>query len=205
MALFGNYKVNYLYEFTIHICQLLQVTNVNYICVTFVTKLFAMKERLIQLLDLEQLTPSKFADIIGVQRSSVSHVISGRNNPSFDFIQKTLRAFPGLHAEWLILGEGSMYEQMGRATSGNLFEPPLDPDMGLFPADFPPVGTENDLSKAPQEPEMDDNLVRSDAESANNQKVPSEGAFLTESSARKVVQVMIFYNDDTFRSYAPAQ
>ena len=49
-----------------------------------------MKERLVQLLDLEQITPSKFADIIGVQRSSVSHVISGRNKPSLDFILKML-------------------------------------------------------------------------------------------------------------------
>jgi len=81
-----------------------------------------MKERLIQLLDLEQLTPSKFADIIGVQRSSISHVISGRNKPSFDFLQKTLKAFPGLNASWLMLGEGTMYEQMGRKASGNLFE-----------------------------------------------------------------------------------
>lgn len=81
-----------------------------------------MKERILQLLDLEQLTPSKFADIIGVQRSSVSHVISGRNNPSFDFIQKTLKAFPGLNAEWLILGKGTMYEQMGRRGTGTLFD-----------------------------------------------------------------------------------
>lgn len=81
-----------------------------------------MKERILQLLDLEQLTPSKFADIIGVQRSSVSHVISGRNNPSFDFLQKTLKAFPGLNAEWLMLGKGSMYEQMGRRGTGTLFD-----------------------------------------------------------------------------------
>ena len=71
-----------------------------------------MKERLIQLLDLEQLSPSKFAEIIGVQRSSISHVISGRNKPSFDFLQKTLRAFPGLNASWLLLGEGSMVRRM---------------------------------------------------------------------------------------------
>ena len=87
-----------------------------------------MKERLIQLLDLEQLSPSKFADIIGVQRSSISHVISGRNKPSFDFLQKTLKAFPGLNASWLMLGEGSMYEQMGRNISGNLFDSPVEPE-----------------------------------------------------------------------------
>ena len=79
-----------------------------------------MKERLLQLLDLEHLTPSKFADLIGVQRSSVSHILSDRNKPSFDFLQKTLKTFPGLKADWLMLGEGPMYDQMGRE-SGNLF------------------------------------------------------------------------------------
>ena len=92
-----------------------------------------MKERLVQLLDLEQFTPSKFADIIGVQRSSVSHVISGRNNPSYDFLQKTLKAFPGLNAEWLMTGEGTMYEQMGRGPTGTLFDTPGESSGTLFP------------------------------------------------------------------------
>ncbi len=109
-------------------CEYTYVTYVIIIVVTFVIKDFAMKERLIQLLDLEQLSPSKFADIIGVQRSSISHVISGRNKPSFDFLQKTLKAFPGLNASWLMLGDGTMYEQMGRNVSGNLFDSPVAPE-----------------------------------------------------------------------------
>ena len=64
----------------------------------------------------------KFADLIGVQRSSVSHVLSGRNNPSYDFLQKTLKAFPGLKADWIMLGTGPMYEQMGRSGTGDLFD-----------------------------------------------------------------------------------
>ena len=69
-----------------------------------------MKDSLIQFLEQEHLSPSKFADLIGVQRSSISHIISGRNKPSFDFLQKTMKAFPLLNADWFILGEGEMYE-----------------------------------------------------------------------------------------------
>ena len=49
-----------------------------------------MKEKIEEILNEFDLTPSRFADIIQVQRSSISHIISGRNKPSLDFIQKIL-------------------------------------------------------------------------------------------------------------------
>ncbi len=54
------------------------------------------------------LSSSQFAEKIGVQRSSVSHVISGRNRPSLDFVKKILDAFPDISYEWLISGDGEM-------------------------------------------------------------------------------------------------
>ena len=145
-----------------------------------------MKERLQKLLELEQITPSKFADLIGVQRSSVSHVISGRNKPSYDFLQKTLKAFPGLKADWLILGEGSMYEQMGRDGAGELFGQPelqledISPESGSEVTEDHP----QEEGKTGFEPEL--------------QTGPA-------GQERKPVQVMIFSDDDTFISFKPAQ
>lgn len=81
-----------------------------------------MEDRLLKLLDTEQLSSSKFADVIGVQRSSVSHILTGRNKPSFDFLQKTLKAFPMLNSDWLILGEGEMYEGGQGPGGGSLFD-----------------------------------------------------------------------------------
>lgn len=164
-----------------------------------------MKERLIQLLDLEQLTPSKFADIIGVQRSSVSHVISGRNNPSFDFIQKTLRAFPGLHAEWLILGEGSMYEQMGRTASGNLFDAPQEQDQSLFQEVIPSEGTESDISADSHGLEEVEIADQNESESVVNQVKSTEESPGSSENQAKVVQVMVFYGDHTFKTYKPSE
>jgi transcriptional regulator with XRE-family HTH domain len=70
-----------------------------------------MKNRILKILNNEGLSATKFADIIGVQRSSISHIISGRNKPSFDFISKTLEKFPDINAEWLINGKGNMYKE----------------------------------------------------------------------------------------------
>lgn len=69
-----------------------------------------MKERLQQFLDSEDLSPSNFAETIEVQRSGISHLLSGRNKPSLDFIKKVAENFPDLNLEWFITGEGEMYK-----------------------------------------------------------------------------------------------
>lgn len=63
-----------------------------------------IQERLLLVLKMHNLTPSAFADKIGVQRSNVSHVLSGRNKPSLDFLEKILIHFPRVNAHWLITG-----------------------------------------------------------------------------------------------------
>ena len=171
-----------------------------------------MKERLVQLLDLEQLSPSKFADIIGVQRSSVSHVISERNKPSFDFIQKTLKAFPGLNADWLILGQGSMYDQMGREGSGNLFDPPAESIKDSFPEDIPEEERSVDKGVDPAAGKIDD--VRQSIDAYTQQKntevdqqepeVAGRMEIPEPDPSKRVVQVMVFYDDDTFKSFKPS-
>lgn len=66
-----------------------------------------IKDRLRMIMDSHKLNAGSFADRIGVQRSNVSHVLSGRNKPSFDFIEKLLLAFPRVSAEWLFTGKQS--------------------------------------------------------------------------------------------------
>lgn len=147
-----------------------------------------MKDRLLQLLDLEHLTPSKFADLIGVQRSSVSHILSERNKPSYDFLQKTLKTFPGLKAEWLMLGEGPIYEQMGREGS-DLFSQAVSE-------------TKNEAYEESQDSTLIDSApVQPVSQESDNQDIIEE----LPSKSRKVVQVMLLFDDDTFVTYKPSQ
>jgi transcriptional regulator with XRE-family HTH domain len=69
-----------------------------------------MNTRLKQFLDAENISQSQFADTIKVVRASVSHVLSGRNNPSYDFIRAIMNSYPELNIEWLMLGKGKMYK-----------------------------------------------------------------------------------------------
>ena len=67
-----------------------------------------MVERIRTLLESRQLTPTQFADAIGVARPIVSHILSGRNKPSLEVVQRILAALPDLSMAWLLNGNGPM-------------------------------------------------------------------------------------------------
>jgi transcriptional regulator with XRE-family HTH domain len=142
-----------------------------------------MKDRIIKFLKQENLTATKFADEIGVQRSSVSHILSGRNNPSFEFIQKILTRYKTLNAEWLILGNGSMYKKHEQA------------DLFASVATLsPPKTIETNLVQKPVEktssPEFDKNIA------------PAPDSKISVSPI--IEKILIFYSDKTFEEYFPA-
>ncbi len=67
-----------------------------------------MRNRLKEYMLSKSLNAAEFADRIGVQRSNISHILNGRNNPGAQFLEKLLVAFPDLNADWLITGRGEM-------------------------------------------------------------------------------------------------
>ena len=65
-------------------------------------------ERIAKIINDNNLSASSFAKLIGVQRSSISHILSGRNNPSLDLLLKIHKSFDYVSLEWLILGDNSL-------------------------------------------------------------------------------------------------
>jgi transcriptional regulator with XRE-family HTH domain len=156
-----------------------------------------MNDRLDKFLLAEQLTPAKFADIIGVQRSSISHIISGRNKPSFDFIAKVLQRFPRVNADWLILGKGEMYKQMVQAS---LFDTPVVKEVVVEPKAEPQGSTEDEgTDSAP--PIAEDTAIGTLANSTDaNHSYPIDPKVF----GKEVERIVVFYKDRTFRSYTPS-
>jgi len=81
-------------------------------------------KRLKNVMEYHQLSASLFADKVGVQRSSISHVLSGRNKPSLDFVLKVTAAFDDVDLYWLLNGKGSFPKrlQTSTPTTPTLFE-----------------------------------------------------------------------------------
>ena len=163
-----------------------------------------MEERLKLFLAMEGLSPSQFADKLGVQRSGVSHLLSGRNKPSFEFISKMLAAYPKINPDWLIMGTGKAYRDMPGGDS----QAPVaaDPAPQLQPEYFP--GPEAQL----QEDSVNDDLpsLFSNPEPPKKQEIPAplppkpapEKAVISAKPAlqgeKRIAQITIFYTDGTY-------
>jgi DNA-binding XRE family transcriptional regulator len=72
-------------------------------------------DRIDQILKFHDLSASVFADTIGVQRSSISHLLAGRNKPSLEFVLKVIASFPDVDLYWLLYGKGS-FPKKGKAS-----------------------------------------------------------------------------------------
>lgn len=144
-----------------------------------------MNTRIQKLIDSENLSPSKFAEIIGVQRSSISHILSGRNKPSFDLIHSILTKFPKVSPDWLLMGNGNIYRQM---VQGSLFDSaahsiPFEPKP---PADNPAIEPTKASDKQTDEPIF------------AHPKAPENSIF-----PKSIERVLVFYSDKTFTEYKP--
>lgn len=124
------------------------------------------------------------AEDIRVQPSGISHILSGRNRPSLDFILKMLEKYPFLSTEWLLFGKGSMYRE---PTMGDLFA-----GMDL---DQRPVIHEN-VPENQRQPES----ASSAAEYTGNEM--TEARTLSD---EKVIRIVWFYNDNTFEEFFPVK
>lgn len=67
-----------------------------------------MKDRIAHIIRAKNLTAGEFAARLGIQPSNVSHLLSGRNNPSLDFVKKLKETFPEYNLDWIIMGVGPM-------------------------------------------------------------------------------------------------
>lgn len=68
-----------------------------------------MENRIQKIIDKQGVSLNAFAQEIGVNRSTVSHILTGRNKPSVEVLQKILKRFPDISSDWLLLGNGGMY------------------------------------------------------------------------------------------------
>ena len=151
-----------------------------------------MRERILKFIEISGLTAAKFADDIGVQRSSVSHILSGRNNPSFDFIQKILLKYKQLNAEWLLLGFGEIYKDGRDNRQPDLFEN-SKAELKITT----PIKGSNEILNS-DSVKLDQNSTEIiDIQNDIIDKLP-----IIEPS-KSIEKIIVFYNDKTFSLYTP--
>ena len=144
-----------------------------------------MREKLQKLMASEQLTASRFAELLGIQPSGVTHLLGGRNKPSFDLVQKILRRFPHINPDWLLLDSEQMYRADAELTNEL------------------PNQTSNEVAETPVNVEKisaaQNTTISEGSTSANNsiERLATIGAV----NRKNVKRVIVLFDDHTLESF----
>ncbi|WP_326983724.1 helix-turn-helix transcriptional regulator [Chryseobacterium sp. MYb264] len=181
----------------------------------------SLNERISKVIEYSNLTPSEFADEIDVQRSSISHITSGRNKPSLEFIIKIKSRFPELLWDWLVTGEGEMLKSELPETT------PMKEDTEEVletektkTTSLPDLFTmmNSDLDFGTEEPEIEapkSSLGESfiPHQSTASEKIPDSQRLektndqiinqVVENQQNKIKRIVIFYENGKFESFEP--
>lgn len=144
-----------------------------------------MKERIKKIMDNENLSAGVFAESIGIQRSALSHILNGRNNPSLDVVMKIHQRFNYINLDWLLYGTGQMSNQ-------EIVRDEYQPS--LF--DENPVNT----SKSPIGTEYRKEIASITLENSHKVPVKEEIRYI-ERPPRKITEIRIFFDDNTFEIF----
>jgi len=167
-----------------------------------------LSDKIELLIKKKQMSSSQFADVLGIPRSSISHILSGRNKPSLDVVQKILTAFPEVSAEDLLFEDRILSVSATKlpATPSaqeilpltNLFDAPND------------TASESIKNNLPESTIVRSNLRRSTKEvnlgssQTSNDSVSENAPTSTRSLQKKIERVIIFYVDGTFTESKPS-
>jgi len=136
-----------------------------------------LKNRILEILEKSGLTPSEFADKIEVQRSAISHITSGRNKPSLEFLIKIKQAFPEIDSDWLIFG----IEKSADSEENFIENEEKENRDDSYPTLFELFDTDEKIEKA--EPE----IVELPISPSTEQK--------------KIIRALLFFDDGSFEDF----
>jgi len=152
-----------------------------------------MMDRIKKLMEKRGLLPAQFADEIGLKRSSLSHILSGRNNPSLDVIMKIKSRYDEVNTDWLLFGAGlpvGKEDKTRKSENDELIEPVLQ--------ETKKAGGQQLLSF-----ETDDSKVtlKQAVPTALDKPFSSSTVSHENDKPAKAVRMVVFYSDQTFESF----
>ena len=154
-----------------------------------------IKDRIRMIMEREKVPPRVFAETIGVQQSTLSHILNDRNKPSLEVVMKVHQTYSYVNLEWLLYGKGEMLaasEDSSSVTSS--FNGDYQPS--LF--DENAVNSSKEMAALENRKEM---APRS-AENTPKEIVKQEIRYI-EKPARKITEIRIFFDDNTYETFRP--
>ena len=157
-----------------------------------------MNLRLQRFLELEQLSPARLADILGIQRSGISHILSGRNKPGYDFLYKMTQKFPTLNIDWLISGKGKVYKEQAQQPYQEQIEP-KSKERDLFSQNDTDLPEQGNLHHSVK----DEEDIRENLSSQPNENRINEAQEREVAEKKSLIKMILVYSDGTFKDFNP--
>lgn len=160
-----------------------------------------MKDRIRLIMENEQMAPSVFADKLQIGRAVISHLLNGRNNPSLDVVTRILSQMPYINSDWLLTGNGQMYndDNRNRQVSPSLaYQNPNDPHSSFAPDLF----SQTLINPAPATAESEyrkENIVNQPV--MQSEVINKEVIIAQKAPDKKISKIIIYYTDNTFESF----
>ena len=152
-----------------------------------------LNKKIEQIIIDKGLSPSYFADTIGIQRSSISHILSGRNKPSLDIIQRILKVFPDIDRDWLLF-DSEIPEQNNPQINRQQPVNQVNARQNLF---------EQTPRESPKTFQAEPNVVKTSVNMPIKRKM-ERPTVPSVSSGKQIERIMIFYTDGTFEEKRPS-
>lgn len=147
-------------------------------------------KRLEIILDYYSLNASSFADKISVQRSSLSHLLSGRNKPSLDFILKIIEVFPEVDLYWILNGKGNF--------------PKSDIEKEIINQTPTPISNNQTIeNKIEKQADLLSTNFKNGIDENPKKIVLDTQKFETTKSISEIDRIVVFYKNGTFKTYSP--
>lgn len=167
------------------------------------------KQRIEKIILLKGLTSGDFAKEIGVQTSTLSHILNERNRPSLDVMRKILNRYQNINSDWLILGQGEMLRDKSHSKASNLFD---IPDESSLESDtYPEKAPQNyesekapTIIKAVEKSEFRQESRINDSPRLHSEDLPVYGRpYIKEEPKvdKKIERVIIYFTDNTFQEF----
>lgn len=150
-----------------------------------------IKDRIKIIMERSGMASGAFAESIGIQQSTLSHILNGRNNPSLDVIMKVHQKYSDVKLEWLLYGQGTMSADQLSTTS-----PRMEPDY------LPSLFDENPVI-APNQPNEQNNRKEMPLETPLNstKEIVKQEIRYIEKPHRKITEIRIFFDDNTYETF----
>jgi len=159
----------------------------------------AEKERIDKVMQMEGMNSAVFANAIGIQGSTLSHILNGRNNPSLSVLQSILNRFPNISPEWLIMGQGSVERAVKQSQTPTLFDS-IDESINKS-AVYDAVLDENKVSAFSTIQQKSAIAPEIPLQSIQNQSAQNIQAPQIDNSGKSVKKIIVYYTDNTFQEF----